>query len=599
MCYDPLCLECNGFNSSCSVVKPNSHSVNNSIICNSGYYQNYSDCIACIGNSTVINNTCVCNDGFWFNLNIALCSSCYENCKSCTGINATDCLICQDGFYNISGYCMLCPTGYYILGSLCTLKDKFIFDLKLISLKGLLYDTRSNIPILTGNSEVFYPNYDSEDPNVSYLQGYYFNGISSILRLPNYKNYTTPILILGPIWIIEIWFLPYSLQGCLLYSSNIKTLIYAICLIDSHIYINITIASYGVVTASSVNSLQLNSWNKLGVSLNANTASFYINCLFDSSTNLLGTLFFNNSANIFTNIGSGNNNFYFQGFIYQISIFSDLVYTSSSLNSDSICLKSIFLSECLIDSYWIGPNSNDCGKCLNTCTKGCRTNNSCSLCLDPACKDCSDINSTNCKECTENANSILTACQCNIGYKMTMNSLCIICPDNYYIDGDTCKSCPNLCTSCNSNGCLNCVTNAALIQNNCICNDGYNGTDSCDLICKAGYYSNITNCVKCLNLCMSCSNDSDCTSCVSNGILINNSCICSNGLNDNNSCNSVGKNITALLEVTSNNNLILIFSESLARNITESDIFFMVFNNLLSSYSVERWSVCFLVVVMF
>jgi hypothetical protein len=51
---------------------------------------------------------------------------------------------------------------------------------------------------VTGTTFAFYPKYESKDPIAAKYRGYYFDGANSIINLPPYSNYSSPIVYLSP-----------------------------------------------------------------------------------------------------------------------------------------------------------------------------------------------------------------------------------------------------------------------------------------------------------------------------------------------------------------------------------------------------------------
>ena len=97
---------------------------------------------------------------------------------------------------------------------------------------------------------MFYPTPDDEDPIPAYLRGYYFDGNASVVRLPVYKIYSSPALILAPTFGVEILLLPSFINGTILYSVSSNSTMFNFYLINEQVVTNITFA--GVGTAISV-----------------------------------------------------------------------------------------------------------------------------------------------------------------------------------------------------------------------------------------------------------------------------------------------------------------------------------------------------------
>ena len=404
-------------------------------------------CTKCIGEATLADGVCACDAPRVFDLNVQRCELCYTNCEICTGMLAAQCLHCSSGYYSVMGYCMLCPIGYAVSEGYCSLDNAFVFSLELNNLDGVLYDTRNNITVLTGNSKSFYPNYDTNDPFAAYLRGYYFNGNSSMLKISQMGSSETA-LILGPIWTIKIWALPNSLSGCLISSISETSLMYSICMEPQHMILSIFLKEYGITSVAFLNSPRINSWNliSIGITFNgtATTAYYSINGNLDGSALLSGVHYINYFKETTTYFGSQAFTHFFRGFIYQVSIYSVLVTSPSRSLSDSPCvvqLNNDCIPECMIDSYWVGPDYNNCSACPGECLYGCRTNNTCSLCIDPMCGTCSQYNNSTCEACA--ANSHLDGkCTCNEGFMTNTLNQCVFCGMGQYFDGVGCSDCP-------------------------------------------------------------------------------------------------------------------------------------------------------------
>ena len=432
-------------------------------------------CITCVSEASLYNNEC-------------RFSNCYQNCAFCTGPSALSCLECMSGFYNVSGYCILCPTGYFVNNhGQCVLNTSIVFFSAFTGLSGLFYDTITSVPILTGTSTNFYPNYDVDDPVAAYLRGFYFNGHSSVLRLPQYQNYTSPSIVFSINWTIEVWILPNYNFGCIFYYTSLNGTLLSIC-ISQNIEVTISMTESTLQTVYSSSDLALNKWQVLRISLQSNLQNqlnLYVNNQLDSQHSINGTIFPNYFLNPSTSIGT-NFSSYYKGFIYQLSIFNLAIPPSRFLQSTScsVSLNGFCLPECLINEYWSGYDNNDytnCSSCNNECSLGCRRKDSCSLCYDPLCSSCEDYNNLSCTTCSKNSKNT-EKCECSSGSVLDhLSYSCIYCSSNQYYNNITCKNCSGLCKTCNSDTCFNCVENAYLINKTCLCPQGFNGTNSCTL----------------------------------------------------------------------------------------------------------------------
>ncbi|OMJ84046.1 hypothetical protein SteCoe_14915 [Stentor coeruleus] len=457
LCYDSLCLEC----------------------------EDYVVCSACKSNSTYTNGKCVCNTGYGYHSKRETCliitDQCFEGCKYCIGLSVFECVECKDGYFFIEGICEKIPTGY---NNSTNPQAEATQILLLIfnGLEGLVLDKINSIPALTGKSESFYPDYDNEDPLAAYLRGYYFDGKSSIVRLPEYKNYTSNPLILPPSYTFEIWILPTS-DGTFLYSSSPTTLLFNISLNDLHIILTFYLEDIGIVSYNSSMPVFFNSWYVLLASLNytqsSSSISLYINNIYDGTQTIPEAIFVNVFPNTFITIGASYHKSYFSGFIYSVSFYLSYEITQNrQLVECSAHYNGICLPECLIDEYWVGPEYNHCGKCMENCKKGCRNYTSCNLCYNPLCKYCFDYQE-GCKECIDYAEDTKD-CKCIEGSDFDeIQHLCYKCIEGEYYNGTACEKCSTKCAKCDKTTCFSCMANAELNGNDCICSIGYNGTNSC------------------------------------------------------------------------------------------------------------------------
>ena len=224
LCTDPLCLICPG----------------------------YSACSQCKNNSTSINGICTCDHGFAFNTTLESCApiTCYEGCYNCNATSIFNCTECNPGLITMNSICLNIPTGYSNTTGVYSTNGALTFSVEFSAILGLMYDSINNIPVLTGNSPMFYPTPDDEDPIPAYLRGYYFDGNASVVRLPVYKIYSSPALILAPTFGVEILLLPSFINGTILYSVSSNSTMFNFYLINEQVVTNITFA--GVGTAISV-----------------------------------------------------------------------------------------------------------------------------------------------------------------------------------------------------------------------------------------------------------------------------------------------------------------------------------------------------------
>ena len=450
---------------------------------------NYTSCKTCMEYAYFDSNH-ICQCMYTINNATGSCNpyiNCYTNCKTCTDTSALACTNCINGYYFVNNFCILCPTGYTITATGdCVLNSSIAFYIKFDELGGILYDSYNNIPVITGNSGVFYPDYEFNSPWAAYLRGYYFNGASSLARLPIYNNYTTPRLILSMNWTIEIWIFPNASTGCFISSASLNGTLFSICYsADMQISLNINFTNARIQSEKSISSLLLNQWQVIRISISystLNTIRFYINNILVSTSIAAGSIFPNYYINTSYTIGYFSPVF-FKGFIYELAFYNFFTPPSRLLEAAS-CVASYqgnCLPKCFINEYWIGPEYNNCSSCLDSCTYGCRNNNTCSLCVDSLCQNCANYNTSICRNCVTNAVAI-NNCACNQGYVLNyIDQTCIKCEANQYYYQGSCKNCSGLCINCSQTQCFSCVTNAIIKEWNCSCIIGYNGTTSCEL----------------------------------------------------------------------------------------------------------------------
>ncbi|CAG9335172.1 unnamed protein product [Blepharisma stoltei] len=460
-------------------------------------------CITCKTNANLVGTSCQCNSGYYWNTINEDCELCDISCKTCTSSSSLDCLSCADGYYSSLGVCKVeCPVGYSSSPSGCVLAKEKIFDLDLNTLNGVIYDKASSIPVITGSSEQFYPDYEADDPIPAYLRGFYFNGQSSVLRLPEYSTYTSPNLLIGTTFTISIWINTEISSSALLSKHDITnnfSVIYSILLIGSKPAISLIINSSPFILQCQT-LLNNYEWSHIAFTLEPNSGynimSSYIDGLSDSSATTGYGAFTDTVSHTTITIGAqlssqGLYNYY-QGFIYSIQMFN-IIKPISSLSTKlcnencNVCpTNQICIPNCKINEYWNGPAYNKCYNCNNKCKKSCRDwRDTCSLCSNLLCEDCVGYSSAECLTCTENAiNPDSCICDDNHVLGTPNNTTCITIAQGGFRGPDgVFYPCPNLCTLCESSTkCTACVENASLKTDLCYCNLGYNGIKACALV---------------------------------------------------------------------------------------------------------------------
>ena len=107
-------------------------------------------------------------------------------CDGCDHLTYTGCIDCVTGRYKLYNLCEeFCPTGYTMGSGVCDPDSTqgFVFDITLSQIEDIVTDTQSSIPVLTGTTTDFYPDYNTDDPYAAYQRGYYFHG-AAVMQLP-------------------------------------------------------------------------------------------------------------------------------------------------------------------------------------------------------------------------------------------------------------------------------------------------------------------------------------------------------------------------------------------------------------------------------
>jgi len=86
-CTDPLCINCNSFESTAA-------------------------CTSCKYHASLVSGLCACDSGYYFRSVSGSCEACYAACQTCTGPATTQCTSCLSNAYLSAGSC-LCIPGYF------------------------------------------------------------------------------------------------------------------------------------------------------------------------------------------------------------------------------------------------------------------------------------------------------------------------------------------------------------------------------------------------------------------------------------------------------------------------------------------------------
>ncbi|CAG9335944.1 unnamed protein product [Blepharisma stoltei] len=463
LCQDVICLVCDDYTSTC-------------ITCREHTYMS----LAAV---------CACYDGYYWDLVNEECTLCDFTCKTCISSTSGGCLVCAPGFYMYLGWCITeCPDGFIENGSICEEQDTFIFYLSFDTLEGVVYDKKSKIPALIGSSPEFYPDYDPFDPLAAPYRGFYFNGINSIMHLPIYPGYSSPVLSFGYSFTFSIWINIENGFGTVVSKQDsLYNQIFSLQLAVGIVKISLNFSISSINYFFYLQTLGSYEWNHITIAaeytnLKYTIIAFYLNGLIDHQANIGFDYFEDTKIDVTFTLGAAKNSLgyssYFKGFIYDIKGYNSLKSISSlalpswkCTESCKACLTNgMCISNCLISQYWIGPQYYNCSICSNECSSCRDSSKFCNLCDNPKCYSCTDYAATSCLECISNASNI-TSCKCNygLGWNPSLGA-CEICQANQFKANDSCFDCPDLCTQCeNEDKCISCVKNAELRSGSCFC----------------------------------------------------------------------------------------------------------------------------------
>ena len=448
-----------------------------------------------------VSHTCSCSSGAFFDAGSNCCKlipQCYDGCASCVNLNFQGCTTCLPGYIMFLSTCLLfCPTGYSLSNDRCVLEKTLVFDMLFDAIQGTVYDSQSNIPAITGTSEIFYPDYEENDPYATDGRGYYFNGISSIMRLPEFE-YSAPSLILGPEFSIELWMMPMQAYGTIISKQMTSTYqsLFQLSLSSSSLVFTMRTPFYNTIATYIIKNIPLGSWLYLGLSMKFSGPGYfdlYYCYNYDNKDIGPGTSYLADMASGFTmTIGAQKYSEeeytdYFNGFVYQIHIYSigisysDLDYFSCVGNCSVCSFEGMCFSRCPIDSF----GAENCTLCEDNCTFGCRSlGSNCSLCNNLLCSKCSELNS--CETCVAGAEIVNNTCQCETGLVASSSScteckgiltdnVCEVCEGSVF-NGE-CVKCSDGCSACDSAGCISCMGEMKLVGGKCSCDTGYEGVN--------------------------------------------------------------------------------------------------------------------------
>ena len=481
--YDSTSLGCMSCKTGCdSCVNGSSCSLCPDILC--ANCPNYGVCTECKNNAS-LGTSCTCNSPTTY-LSISescIHMNCYPGCSVCVNETVYGCLQCNTELIMLNSVCSQIPTGYIFANGGYKSNNALVFSMELTGIVGVIHDSVSSIPVITGNSADFYPYPDSEDPIPAYLRGYYFDGTKSLMRMPQYQQYTFPSLILAPTWGLEAFILPNSGQGTLLFSTSSTIPLFTLFISSNALCLNVTLAGSNFSYSASNSSLIIGQWNSLYISLvytGSTQISIYINSVLTSTTLVQG-IYINTYNPSSITIGGAPGLSYYRGFLYLLQFDSSATppVSSQGLSACLVPLRGACLPLCDITHYWSGPSPSDCLPCLASCSS-CVLSTSCKLCEDPLCEHCEDYSPTGCTQCSNNAGEA-SPCACQSPSNLDLLSgQCVICTSSQIFNGNTCKDCSEYCSSCNTTACLVCSANAYLVGTGCACQLGFFGTSACE-----------------------------------------------------------------------------------------------------------------------
>ena len=456
LCNDELCAECSGLGSNrCTVCKTNANKNPD--------------------------GECKCIAGYFADENQE-CSTCTSaNCDSCTGGNINDCEACSTDYYLVQGMCIdFCPTSFTDNSGVCTstLPDVLVFHL---NLGGVISDTpedqASSIPVNTGKDNRFYPDYDLTDPIAAGARGYYFNGVSSYMKVDSE-------LIIPPEFTLVFWMMLNSNSGVLFSKESILNSVndYIKVYLDAgEPKVAIELTSGNVQHGAG--SVVLGQWEFLVVRSYLESSEYKISVSLNDGSptvhNAGGNIYQDFTSDYVFTIGAeyvsaSSIGAYFHGFLYEFRIYNSNHDPSSLLQSSGCsgfggCTycpsdnSGQCLPICKINEYWDEEN-NSCETCHENCQEtGCVRNDSfCNLCSDQKCKACEDVST--CDVCIKNASGP-PDCECDSKYYWNSSAeVCDLCTGN-------CDSCTNSAF----NNCTQCSTNYYLVSKVCLpfCPSGY------------------------------------------------------------------------------------------------------------------------------
>lgn len=435
-------------------------------------------CTACKTNANTISG-CSCNPGYYWDTTYESCNSCYFTCGTCSSLGFMNCNTCRSGYVLLNGACHpYCPTGLTSSGSGCSIVNNPAFNIKPLTIQGVVTDTVGSIPVVTGSTSTFYPNFELNDPYPLKDRGYYFAG-TSIMKLPPSAQYPTPLFLFGNTFMITAWVYHIS-DGVFLSTqpSNFSDTLKITMSLQP--ILSIILQDTGTTYSYTCTNLLGSYWNFVAFQIQLISGNTIVSCIINTATSstTLGYGYYIGSNSYFT-IGarastSTSYTSFWTGQLYSLSFYNTYSVIAETTNA---CIATPFvctlcpastgtcINQCLYNTYWDGTTCSNCNAGCNSCV---RPDSTCNLCYNQACSVCTDYSLGSCTTCK--SYSTLSSGQCT-------------CYQFYYLNTVTeaCTSCNPACNVCTGSNYLDCSS----------CNTGYYWFyDICLSSCPSGYTAN-------------------------------------------------------------------------------------------------------------
>ena len=459
-----------------------------SAICTQCDTNGQDNCYACKANAALQNggpgpSACVCNDGRYDNTT-GDCDPCNGDCLTCTWGDVIHCQTCNGAtgkHLQPDSYSCIepCPTGYTedaADSTLCTgapVDTLFTFD------KLTKQWSSGNVIFEAGETNA---DDGASEPYTYYQRGAFFDGTQQLLSLDVGSG-----LYLHSSMTFHAWFLPRALSGSLFsksfndWTDSTTSTFFDVILQGGG---NIAIVTTMYITPDTQTTvvsagITQDSWYHFGFILSYDKDAVetvitpVVNQVGKTPVTLSGFALLERNlsegaigARFVGNASAKTTEEYFNGYIYQISI-----YTGARTQTD---LENMFGDNCTGGgcSYCPDADSNNATSdlCLWVCTEqqwfngtsceacptcaspehenawdGCREADNCSVCADQECSRCDDFNTTSCNTCVTNAAGSPAECSCNA--------------QHFYNDADHyCEPCDAHCSFCFGLGPHKCTT---------------------------------------------------------------------------------------------------------------------------------------------